>query len=145
MSTVHATDRRLAAIKTDIRKFAAELVKDDDKLDLRDVRAMLDRARQNGGGEVGKKDAADLKFVREHYKDKFTLGALKELDSAMGNFVKEQINRLKERDRQGKIDRQVAKLDEQAELRRRDRKLEDMGVDPVKRFKLTRQFGVGRS
>ncbi len=135
--------RKLLEMKLDIRQMADKMVQDEGKIDLDGVKAMLSRATD--GGKVDKKCMQDLAYVRERYKDKFTAVALKVLSGALGPFVADQMKKMKEKERQSKIDRQVLKLEEHQEFLKKDRKLRDMEVGDKQRVLLTSFFGRSQS
>lgn len=134
-----ASHRKLLEMKLDIRQMADRMVQDEGKIDLDGVKAMLSRATE--GGKVDQKCMKDLAYVRERYKDKFTAVALKVLSGALGPFIADQMKKMKEKERQSKIDRQVLKLEEHQEFLKKDRKLRDMDVDAKQRVLLTSFFG----
>lgn len=135
-------DTRLDMMKMDIRQMAAQLVADEGKIDKADVRAMLQRASANG--RLSTKDAEDLQFVREHYKDKFTAAALAAVDTVLGAFVQDEIKRMQEEQRKKKIDRHVALIEERILYLLKDRKLRDMEIDIKQRVLIKDIFGRGR-
>ncbi|MEW5853081.1 MAG: hypothetical protein AB2A00_30135 [Myxococcota bacterium] len=118
---------------------AAHLSADDGKLDKSDVRAMLVRA--TASGKLERKDAEDLCYVRERYKNQFTSQALAALDSVVGAFVQEELQRMKEKERQKKIDKHLLQIEERIEFLLKDRKLRELKVDDKQRVMIGDLFG----